>query len=267
MRRQDGEIHGEITRFLARGFFKEIIREQRFLGTPAVGRVHRQQLGDELDGVLGHPLRIRQVRLECRLQAIRETRLARRWLELFPQAALFVEVRPFLFGRVPAGAKDQIQLGRLVGALEKARAAEHLRNDTADTPQVHLWRIAVASKQEFGWTVPQGDDRVGQASHVAVPATGEAPIGNLQLALFVDEQVGRLEVAVNHLLAMHVMHAAEELLRPRLDVILGETDFLGVQDASQIVFHVFEHHKDILRNRSTLFFVAKQQQQAKNEYR
>lgn len=61
---------------------------------------------------------------------------------------------------------------------------------------------------------------------------------------------------MNHLVAVHVMGAAKQLLRPRLDVLLRKADLRRIENTRQVVFHVLKHHEDILWDRSSVFCVA-----------
>lgn len=68
--------------------------------------------------------------------------------------------------------------------------------------------------------VPQGDDAVGEPGVLVALAelTGEAKVGQLEAALIVDEQVGCLEVTVQHALVVAVRQALQELLHVALDL-------------------------------------------------
>jgi len=251
--RLDAKVHRELRGVLDGRHLKEIVGQERFFGTPALVGVHGEELRDHLNGIFRHPLRVGKVRLERVFKTVGKRWLFWSRLEFLPQAALFINVGPVFLRRVPARAEDEIQLGGLVGALQKAGTTEHLGNDASNRPHVHFRRVMRAAQQQFGRTVPQSNDPVRQPLHVAVPAAGETPISNLQFALGVDEQIGSLEIAVDHFVAVHVVGATEELLGPRLDVILRKADLGRVENARQVVLHVLKHHEHVLWNRATLF--------------
>lgn len=66
----------------------------------------------------------------------------------------------------------------------------------------------------------------------------ESKVTNLQLAVTVDEQVARLEVAMDHVSRVDVLDAAEELVEEELDVQVAER-LAASHDLMEIRLHGF----------------------------
>lgn len=57
----------------------------------------------------------------------------------------------------------------------------------------------------------------------------------------VEENVGALDVSVQKVLLVAVVQALQQLPHERPDVVLVEVDQTGLQQAHQVVVHVFKH--------------------------
>mmetsp|Transcript_14938 Transcript_14938/g.23183 ORF Transcript_14938/g.23183 Transcript_14938/m.23183 type:complete len:250 (+) Transcript_14938:954-1703(+) len=130
-----------------------------------------------------------------------------------------------------------------VRTLEKSCTTEHFCDDASNAPHVDLGRVLTASKQQFRGAVPKSNDAIGEAFHLLGPTPRQSPIGDFQRAILAHQQIAGLEVTVDDLLFVHVVNAFEQLKGPRFDVVLGEADFLCLEDTRQIVFGVFEYHE------------------------
>ena len=132
-----------------------------------------------------------------------------------------------------------------VSPFEKAGSAEHFGDNATDTPHVNLGSVIDHSQEQFWRSVPQSNNLVGESLHFGIPASGKTPIGNLEFTLAVDQEIGCLEITVDHLVLVHVVNSAEELLRPGFNMVLCQSDFGSFQDTGQIVFEILKDHKDI----------------------
>ena len=77
-----------------------------------------------------------------------------------------------------------------------------------------------------------------------VDAAREPKVGDLQVAVLVDEQVGGLEVAVEHVARVDVLEAAEELVEEVLDVLVGER-LRRADHLVQVGVHQVRHHVQV----------------------
>ena len=89
---------------------------------------------------------------------------------------------------------DDGELVDVVLSREERLALEHLSEDAASTPDVHLHIVLLPCEHDLGRSIVSGGDIAG---HLRVLDTGEAEIANLQIAVLVDENVGGLEVTVD----------------------------------------------------------------------
>lgn len=115
---------------------------------------------------------------------------------------------------VPEDLEDLVNL-RV--AREQRLAGAHLSKNAANRPHVDAGRVLAAAEQDLGRAVPQGDDLVGVCAERHAKGAGEPKIGELEVAVFVDEQVLRLEVAVQDAVGVAVAHALAQLHHELLD--------------------------------------------------
>jgi hypothetical protein len=131
---------------------------------------------------------------------------------------------------------DELQLVDVVLPGEDGAAQQHLSKDASDGPHVD-GRCVVRVRDQLGGTVPQRDDVLGEGRtrlHVVRAlgvgdlrvgcgrGAGEAKVADLQVEVSVDEEVGRLEVAVDHVGGVHEVHAAEELVEEPAAVLVRQ---------------------------------------------
>jgi hypothetical protein len=114
----------------------------------------------------------------------------------------------------PENLEDFVNLGI---AREQGLARAHLGEDAADGPHVDACRVLATAEQDFGRAIPQGDDlvRVGAQGHAK--GAGETKIGELEIAVLVDEEVLWLEIAMQDAVGVAVAHALAQLHHELLD--------------------------------------------------
>eukprot|EP00964_Phaeocystis_antarctica_P128970 scaffold92794_cov54-Phaeocystis_antarctica.AAC.4 len=94
--------------------------------------------------------------------------------------------------------EDAVDLVKLAAARQQRLAQHQLGEDAAERPHVQRRPVGQAAEQQLGRAVPQGDHHVRVwLERVAVLAR-EAKVADLHHAAVVHEEVGRLEVAVQH---------------------------------------------------------------------
>mmetsp|Transcript_19739 Transcript_19739/g.35579 ORF Transcript_19739/g.35579 Transcript_19739/m.35579 type:complete len:262 (-) Transcript_19739:1141-1926(-) len=217
----DGKLHAEILGLFDDRILKKVVGVQGLFGRPTSLGILFHELANEFHGFVRHPFWMWQILTQAFAESIWKDLVGRTRGILFPESTLLFQVGPILLIGSTTYLEDEFQLMGLVSSLEKSRSTEHFGNDTSDTPHVNLGCVFNTSQEEFGWSVPQGDNLVGKTFHFRVPASGESPISNFEFTLSVDQKIGCLEITMNDLVSVHVMDSAEQLLRPRLDVILG----------------------------------------------
>jgi hypothetical protein len=95
---------------------------------------------------------------------------------------------------------------------EKRLALEHLGENAASTPDIHLHVVLLPREHDLRRSVVSGGDISG---HLRVLNTGETEVTNLQIAVLVDENVGGLEITVDNTGGVDVFQAT-----------LGMSDFV-----------------------------------------
>lgn len=95
----------------------------------------------------------------------------------------------------------------MVLAGEERLALEHLGKDAAGTPNVHLDVVFLPCEHDFGGAVVSRGDVAG---HLGVLDSGQAKVANLEIAVFVDENVAGLEITVDDAGRVHIFEAALE---------------------------------------------------------
>lgn len=105
-----------------------------------------------------------------------------------------------------------MQLVSGVETREDGLAVAHFRKDTTHTPHVNLCIVAVITHDNIGRTVPQRDNlvRVGGDGHAVT--TSEAKVSELELTVHVNQQILRLEIAVEDVVVMAKGETLQQLV-------------------------------------------------------
>ena len=118
-------------------------------------------------------------------------------------------------GKVPGGLrgsqepKDPVQLVVLGSPRHQWPAVGHLGKDAPDAPNVNGGRVFAGSQQYVGRPVPQRHDLVGVGPHGNPKGSGQTKVGQLELSLPIDEQVGGFQIAVQDPVVMAVGNARQ----------------------------------------------------------
>ena len=128
------------------------------------------------------------------------------------------DTRPVGFGRSAQNAEDLEYLVDLGVTREERLAGSHLGEDAANGPHVDTSGVLAATEQNFRRAVPECDDLVSVSAERNTKGASQTKIGQLQVALLVDEQVLRLQVTVQDAVGMAVARALEELESELLDL-------------------------------------------------
>jgi hypothetical protein len=231
------------------GFLEEVIGIQGFDSRPAIVRIVGEQFLNELNRIVGHPVRMGKPLLQNLRKFIGQRCFPGSRLKVGPQGAVLTDTGPILGIGVSTGLEDEVKLGCLtVTSLQQTITTEHFGNDTSNAPHINLGGILLAPQKQLNGSVPSGNDAICELLHLAIPTSGEAPIRNLQFTVLANKDIGGFQISVNDIIHVHVMRAFEKLARPGLDVILGEPDFIRLEYPRKVVFMVFKDHVDIPRD-------------------
>jgi hypothetical protein len=92
----------------------------------------------------------------------------------------------------------------MIFAGEKRFAVKHLSKDATRAPNIHLNIIFLPSQHDLRCTVVPCRDVTG---HLRVLDARQTEITDLQVAIFVDKNVARLQVAVDNTCRVHIFQA------------------------------------------------------------
>ena len=93
----------------------------------------------------------------------------------------------------------------MVLAREQRLSLDHFGEDAARAPDVNLDVVFLPGQHDLGGSVVSGGNVAG---HLRILDTGETEVANFQIAVFVDEDVARLQVSVDHASRVDVLQAS-----------------------------------------------------------
>ena len=145
-------------------------------------------------------------------------------------------------------AFDQTQLGRQLTILswEEWLSTQHLRQNTSHGPDINGLSVLLESQHDLRRTVPSRGNILGHETAVVFLRGGRASkseIANLQVAVGVQQQVRRLQVAVENVGGVHGLQGTESLVNEVLAVIIGQ--ILGTDNAVHVRLHELLNEVDL----------------------
>lgn len=151
----------------------------------------------------------------------------------------------------PEHLEDEQQLVAVVLAREEGLAEVHLRENAADRPHVDCLGVLGQREHDLRGAVPA---RGHVLREIGVLLRGRAvarvcfearktEVADLEVALLVDQEVGRLEVAVDDAAAVEVLDALEQLVQHVGHVVVAEV--VGADDGVQVRVHVLLDEVDL----------------------
>mmetsp|Transcript_68291 Transcript_68291/g.213604 ORF Transcript_68291/g.213604 Transcript_68291/m.213604 type:complete len:378 (+) Transcript_68291:256-1389(+) len=144
--------------------------------------------------------------------------------------------------------EDLLDLVEVVLASENRPPADELAEDAPDRP--HVDGLCVLRRQEHHlWrAVPAGHDVVRERGVLLVvpEAACQAEVADLEVAVLVHQDVRGLQVAVDHVGAVEVEEAAEDLVGEVLMVLVVQ-HLLGVDDLVEVRLHEVRDDVDVVK--------------------
>lgn len=151
-------------------------------------------------------------------------------------------LRPVLLVRRSEHLKDLVQLVDLAVAREQRSLVRHLAEDAPDAPHVHGRAVVLAPKQNLRCAVPQRDHLVRVSADGDAKCARKAKVRELQcVVIAIDEEVLRLQVAMEHAVAVAVRDAEQELLQVALHTPWCELARVVVHVPLQVEVEVLKH--------------------------
>ena len=105
----------------------------------------------------------------------------------------------------------------MVFAREERLALQHLRKDASSTPNINFYVVFLPCEHDF-WrsVVPRRDI----ARHLRVLDTCKTEVADFEVAIFVDEYIAWLEVAMDDTGRVHILQPALLSVRPFAPALL-----------------------------------------------
>lgn len=118
---------------------------------------------------------------------------------------------------------------------------DQLSKNATDRPQIDFLPIRRTDKQ-LRRPIPSRGHIIGELFVAPLPdLPSKAEIANLQLLLITYQQVLRFDVAMQHVLAMHVRQSLEQLIQQK-------SDAFGVESIWRLLEHFEEVVLDVLKD-------------------
>ena len=108
--------------------------------------------------------------------------------------------------------EDLLQLVFVGRAGEERPPRVHFRHDAAGAPDVDAGVVGARAEQHVRRAVPEGHDFVAEGVDGDAEGAGEAEVGEFELPFGVDEQVLRLQVAVQDAVFVAEGNALQQLV-------------------------------------------------------
>lgn len=101
----------------------------------------------------------------------------------------------FQFHILPKYSKQLIDLAV---TLEERLLRCHFGEYTSDAPDIDCARVTARSEKNLWRSIPQGNNLVCVNSHGDTEGSAQTKIGNFDSAAFVDQQILRFQIAMQH---------------------------------------------------------------------
>ena len=139
------------------------------------------------------------------------------------------------------GLEDEEELVDLAVTWEEGSLGGEFCHDAAKTPDVNGRAVVLLPEEDFRGAVPKGDDFAGVGVESNVEGASKAKISDLDNTFILrDEDVLRLEIAVDDALGVAGGHTLEELIHDPLELLTVEGSDAGVEELLEILINILE---------------------------
>ena len=125
------------------------------------------------------------------------------------------DARPGALGWCAHNSEDFLKLVFICSAGKEGPAGVHFCHYAPCRPDVDAGVVGAGAKEHVGGAVPEGDNFVGEGVDGDAKGTGEAKVGEFELAFVIYQEVLRLKVAVEDTIVVAEGDALEELVHER----------------------------------------------------
>lgn len=133
-------------------------------------------------------------------------------------------------------------------AGEERAPRVHLGHDAARRPDVDAGVVGAGAEEDVRRAVPERHDFVGEGVDGDSEGARKAEVCKLELAFQVDEEVLRLQIAVQDAVGVAEVNALQELVHEGFDGHRGQCSSLAlcVHVLLQVFIHVFEDQHELV---------------------
>mmetsp|Transcript_12513 Transcript_12513/g.31213 ORF Transcript_12513/g.31213 Transcript_12513/m.31213 type:complete len:241 (+) Transcript_12513:871-1593(+) len=143
--------------------------------------------------------------------------------------------------------QDELQLVQLVTALIHWPPPQQLCEYTPCRPDVHRLRVPSGEEKDLRCAVPTSDHVLchdASTATIFVDRARQAEVGDLQVAIGVEQQVGRLQVSMDHVGRVHVLQPTQDLIDKPLAMVFRER-LWRADDAMHVRVHDVAHEVEV----------------------
>lgn len=138
---------------------------------------------------------------------------------------------------------NQLQLLHRILCLEEDATAQQLAKNAAHRPYIHRRRVVASAHQNLRCAIVLGDHLLGHVlGLIRLLDAGQSKVTDLEHAIRVDQQIARLDVAMQDAGRVQIFEAAQDLVQEHLDVVGGQVlwrhDYLVQIRLQQLRYHI-----------------------------
>mmetsp|Transcript_12798 Transcript_12798/g.21944 ORF Transcript_12798/g.21944 Transcript_12798/m.21944 type:complete len:203 (-) Transcript_12798:1042-1650(-) len=189
---------------------------QSLRGTESLGRVETKQPLHQVQGLV--ILDLGEYILERLLGSIRQI------FQKF-QSALACYVPDIFRGGLARYLTNKLQLILHVFTWKHYLACEHLAHNASYGP--HVDRVGVVMREHELWSaVPSRDNVIRLLSRIfRIEVSCQTEIANLEIAVGVDQDVGRFQITMQHFCRVQILHGTHHLVDEILALVIEQLLF------------------------------------------
>mmetsp|Transcript_10771 Transcript_10771/g.16200 ORF Transcript_10771/g.16200 Transcript_10771/m.16200 type:complete len:305 (-) Transcript_10771:1031-1945(-) len=239
---------------LGGNLFKEAMRHT-LLHRTALIRIENEHLADQVNLVLAHVLALCARRIVKNVVLERFARFigqrqhpTQRIVRLDPRLAI---------GHIRRAhrVKNEFELLEMIVAGKDGFTQNHLAIDAGDTPHIHAVLVLARAQHNLGRAIPSRSHILAE-QHIIVflvfDTAGHAKVCDLDGAIAIDQNVLRLDVAMNHVTPVNIEHTIQNLIQDKTAMIARNVNVAVTAHRLQCRLHLWHHIVHLLIARNVL---------------
>lgn len=126
--------------------------------------------------------------------------------------------RPSLFVGSSQQFEYALQLIVNITARKKwSTSIGQLGEDASRWPAINGRGIKLGTKQYVGWSIPESNHFGGETTNRNAECTSQPKIGQLEISVFVDQQILWLEISMKNIVTMTELQSTQQLVHETFD--------------------------------------------------